>query len=605
MRKPAVPNKPRIAKSATFAAATGGWVANQNLAQPDRNAPQGAFKLRNMFPTSTSNILRRGSQRYATVGDGSLPVESLMAYKNGNIENLFAATNGAIYDVTNVVDPLVSPAPDVSGLTSGKWSSAQFTTTGGAFLVNVNASDPMQIYDGSDWYAITNEPVNRLNFDAQTANFTVGATITGATSGTTAVIKRQVDNGASGYLILGTITGSGFQDNEIISGGGGSASVNGAAQTLFVALTGVATNALAYVWPSKARLFFIEENSMNAWYLAADSIGGVAKKLPLGGEFTRGGSLMYGASWSLDSGNGLHDTTAFFSTEGEVLIYEGIDPTDATTWQKVGIYRIGKPLGPKAFIRAGGDLVIATDVGFVPLSQAIQRDYAALSPAAVSYPIETEWNNFVSLRPVREWNCEVWPESQMVVVALPTVNDQPATMIVSNARTGAWAEYTGWDGRCLELFNGRLFFGSTNGRVVEANVTGADEGAPYTGLFVPLFDDLRTPASLKIPSNGRVFLRGPRDAKAKLTMQFDYTFQDQQTPSAYPVEGSSEWGVGKWGEAVWGLATSLKTMLTWVSVSGTGYSLAPCAQITSGSTVPLDTEIIRIEITYDVAQPIT
>jgi hypothetical protein len=600
MRRAAARTKPRIAKLATFAAATSGWIANANLAAANAKL-QGAFKLQNYFPLTTSIILRRGSVKYATLGNTTLPVDSLMTYKNGSQSSLFGATANAIYDITTVVNANVSPTAAVSGLTSGQWSSAQFATTGGTYLVNVNASDHLELYDGTGWWSITNQPINRLNFDTQTTNFTVGATITGGTSGSTAVISSMVDNGATGYLIVGTVTGTGFVDNETITGGGGSALVNGVIQPLFVAFTGVSTDVLSFVWSYKSRLFFIEENSMNAWYLPSDSIGGAAVKFPMGGIFTLGGSLLFGASWSLDTSGdgGLSEQCVFISTEGEVAVYQGNNPADANNWSKVGTYRIGKPLGPKAFIRAGGDLVIATSIGFVPLSQAIQRDIAALAPAAVSYKIETEWNTFVALRAGSNWCCEVWPSSQMVVIALPTVNYQPATMLVSNARTGAWAEYTNWDGTCLEVFNDRLFFGSQNGRVVEANVSGADEGSAYTGLYVPLFDDRGSPGSLKIVLNGRVFMRGTSEPSPTVNCQFDYVY-NAYTPSSAPViSGSSEWGVGIWGTSVWGASTALNEYNQWVSVGGAGYAFAPDIQITSGSVVPLDTEIIRFELTYD------
>lgn len=601
MRKAAPRTKPRIAKAATFAAATSGWIANANLAAANAKL-QGAFKLQNFFPLATSIILRRGSVKYATLGDTTLPVDSLMTYKNGSQNNFFGATANAIYDITTVVNPNVSPTAAVSGLTSGDWSSAQFATTGGVYLVNVNASDNMEIYDGTAWWAITNQPINRLNFDTQTTNFTVGATVTGGTSGSTAVISSMVDNGATGYLIVGTVTGTGFVDNETITGGGGSALVNGVIQPLFVAFTGVNTNVLSYVWPYKSRLFFIEENSMNAWYLPIDSIGGAATKLPMGGLFTLGGSLLFGASWSLDTSGdgGLSEQCVFVSTEGEVVVFQGNNPADANNWSRVGTYRIGKPLGPKAFIRAGGDLVISTSIGFVPLSQAIQRDIAALSPAAVSYKIETEWNNFVSMRAGSDWCCEVWPSSQMVIIALPTVNYQPATMLVSNARTGAWAEYTNWDGNCLDVFNDRLFFGSQNGRVVEANVSGLDEGNTYTGLWVPLFDDFRSADALKTALNGRVFMRGPKEPDPAVNCQFDYIYSAYPTASAPVISDGSEWGVGIWGTSIWGTANTLDNYNQWVSLGGAGYAIAPDVQVTSGFVVPLDTEIIRFEMTYDM-----
>lgn len=605
MRKPASRTKPRTARTASFPAATAGWIANANLAASNGKL-FGAYKLQNYFPLTTSVILRRGSQKYATLGDASLPVLSLMAYKNGNNVALFGATQGAIYDITTVVNPNVTPVADQSGLTSGKWSSVQFATTGGIYLVNVNASDLQRIYDGSDWWSIGAQNINRLNFDAQTVNFPNGATVTGGTSGATGVIQSQVDSGATGYLILGNITGT-FHDNELITGGGGSATVNGPAVPLFVGITGVGTDTLSYVWAYKSRLFYVEENSMNAWYLPVDAIGGAAVKFPMGGIFSRGGSLLFGASWSLGTSGdgGLSEQCVFVSTEGEVAVYQGANPSDANDWARVGVYRIGKPLGPKAWIRAGGDIIIATDIGFVPLSQAIQKDFAALSPAAVSYPIETEWNNFVQQRAGADWSCEIWPEKQMAIVAPPTINYQQPRMLVSNVRSGAWAEYTNWDGNCLEVFQGRLFFGSASGKVIEANVTGADEGATYIGEYVPLFDDQKSAASLKIPQLARAFMRGPRETAVSMSMQFDYIYTSTPAGSAPITSTGSEWGVGIWGVSEWGDVGTLQNYVQWQSVGGTGYAFAPDIQTTSGDIVPLDAEIIRIEMTYDIADIVT
>jgi hypothetical protein len=238
--------------------------------------------------------------------------------------------------------------------------------------------------------------------------------------------------------------------------------------------------------------------------------------------FTRGGALLFGASWSLDSGGGLSEQCVFVSTEGEVAVYQGANPGDAANWSKVGVYRIGKPRGPKAFIRAGGDLVIATDIGFVPLSVAVQRDIAALSPSAISYSIEEAWNDAVRDRSSSSWHCEVWPTKQMVLVVLPTPASTQARMFVANARTGAWALFTGWNGSCVALFGDRMFFGSTGGRIIECEVTGTDQGSPYTATVVPLFDPLKSPASLKMGLLAQSVLRAPIDINVSLSLQADY-----------------------------------------------------------------------------------
>lgn len=608
MRTPAARTKPRLAKSTAFAAPSGGRVSNMSLATPDKRAgrPQGAYLLENWFPTQLGARMRAGSEKYATLGDGEDDVTALFAYSAGNTEELFGATATDIYDITTVADADVSPTAEVSGQTGGDWVSVQFATTGGIFLTLVNGEDPMRLYDGTDFYPITDEGVNALDYDAESAAFTVGETLTGGTSGATATIVKVIDSGTTGTLWIGDVTSGPFEDNEAITDGAtGSATADGTESALASAITGVDTSTLSYAWAFKQRLFFVQKDTLDAWYLSVDSIAGTATKLPLGGVFSLGGSLLFGAAWSLDTGAGLSEQCVFVTTEGEVAVFQGTNPGDAAEWSKVGVYRIGRPLGSKAHIRAGGDLIIATDLGFVPLSQAIQRDVAVLSPAAVSAPIAPDWAEEVAGRSFAAWHATVWPTKQMVLVTLPTNADNPAKMFIANAETGAWTDYTGWNGKCLQVWGERCFFGSEDGKVMEAEVTGADDGTPYTATYVPLFEDLRSPLSLKTPLMARAILRGPADPEEKLSVQSDYTVNLPSAPDAPSAVASGLWGTAVWGTDVWGAERERNVYQNWRSVSGEGYALAPSIQITSGSTAAPDVDLVRIDLTYDTADIIS
>lgn len=59
-------------------------------------------------------------------------------------------------------------------------------------------------------------PLNTLPYDGQTGNFTAGLTVTGGTSGATAVVVSDVDAGATGTLTLSQVSGI-FADNEAIT----------------------------------------------------------------------------------------------------------------------------------------------------------------------------------------------------------------------------------------------------------------------------------------------------------------------------------------------------------------------------------------------------
>lgn len=593
--------------------------------------------LDNFFPRSTGVALRRGKSRYATLENAGLDVESLFTYNNGTIERLFAANANTIYDLSNVAfpEPLDIAANDsgdvlgdgagnifgwdstaglsvAGGYTSGDWSVVQFATTGGIFLVGVNGADDGFMFDGTRFYPIAADGAYVLQYDAETSPFTDGETVTGGTSGATATIWRVNSNGdGTGELVITDLVGT-FQDNETITdGSGGSALANGDQGTQ--AAPGIDFGSLtsadmSFVWAYKNRLYFAEKQSLSAWYLDADSIGGTASEFPMGGVFSNGGSLLFGQRWSLESGGdgGLSEQNIFVTTEGEVSIYQGADPNDAATWSLVGIYRIGAPLGKRAYIRGGGDLAIATTVGLVPLSKAISLDVTALNVATVSYKIADAWTEAIRLRGAQNWQAMVWPEQKLAVIALPDmIGSSAPVMFVSNTETGAWGRYTNWQGLSLAVFKGQLYFGSPDGKVFLANVGGLDDGSTYTGSVVPLFDDLGFSAGVKIAKVAKARVRAATTVVDRVDALADFNIDLPPAPDATPVNGSNAWGSAIWGSAQWDAALPSVINQPWRSVGAVGYSLAPCYQVTSGASAPIDVELIDYEMLFSIAEAVT
>ena len=106
---------------------------------------------------------------------------------------------------------------------------------------------------------------------------------------------------------------------------------------------------------------------MDAWYLPIDSVGGVLAKIPLAGAATLGGKLIAGASWSLDAGDGIDDKNVFITSEGEVLIFTGSQPRRRRQLAAGGRYRTSPPMGMNAHVSVGGDLLLLTVDGIIPL----------------------------------------------------------------------------------------------------------------------------------------------------------------------------------------------------------------------------------------------
>lgn len=632
--------KQRISEVKKFAAPISGWISNRALAVPngqDGKSQQGAALLDNFIPKATSVVLRRGKRRHCTLGSGDEDTASLFSFKDGANRKLFGATASTIYDITDVEfatdaeigtddgDLIVDENGDwfgwsstqflsvMGGFTGGDWSVVQFATTGGVYLIGVNGQNTGFVFDGSVFFPYTAGGVSALAYDAEVSEFTVGDVVTGSTSGATATIWQIEDLGSgAGVLYIYNITGGPFADNETLTDtDGGEATANGVDVIHIPGVTfpgGLTTANMSFVWTYKNRLWFVEKGTMNAWYMDIDAIGGDATVFPLAGVLSIGGELLFGQRWSLASGGdgGLSEQCAFVSSEGEVAIYQGLSPEEAATWAKAGTYRIGRPLGKNAFIRGAGDLAIATSVGLVPLSKAIELDLTALSLASISYPIADAWGNAVIQRGLEAWHGEIWPEEKIAAFAPPTGGSGlPPVLFVANTETGAWGRFTGWDVRCMTVFEGRLLFGSTEGGVFLANETGSDDGAPYTGVVVPLFDDFGIAAARKSPRIGRYITRASTTVNARLSWQGDFNESLPAAPDATTLVGGSVWGQGIWGQSQW--VESLPRLVNdgWKSLGGSGYTGSIAYQVTSAEAQPLDDEIISAEVIYEVAGGIT
>lgn len=631
--------KPRRSQLKSFPAPIGGWISNRSLAVPQQaGQPQGAAVLDNFIPRATSVQLRRGKVLYCTLGNGTESAVSLFSYNNGPNQRLFGATPKAIYDITSILFPydveIVNEDEEQLGdengnwfgwgptefsevmddLAGGDWIVVQFATSGGVYLVGVNGVNFGFIFDGTYFYPMLEGGVHLLQYDALVDPFDAGDVVTGGTSGAVGTIYRVIaNNDGTGTLMIFSVAGT-FLDNETITGSGqGEATANGASALAVpgIVFPGDLTSAdMSFVWVYKNRLWFAQRDTMNAWYLEnVDSIGGDVAIFPLAGVFGRGGSLLFGQTWSLEGSleGGMSEQNIFVSSEGEVAVYQGSNPAEADTWAKVGLYRIGKPLGSRGFIRGGGDLAVATSVGLVPLSKAIELDITSLNVAAVSYNIADAWSDAVQLRGLDGWQAELWPEQKIAVFAPPTPDSYPVPVIfITNSETGAWARFTGWQALCFEVFGGSLFFGSPEGKVFIANASGNDDGVPYTGAVLPLFEDMGSPASAKIGKVARAIVRASTTVNDALSWQSDYNLTLPAAPNATALGGAlSIWGVGEWGVSVWGAALPQVISDDWRSIGGLGYACSVSFQVTSGEIAPLDAELIRIDAMFDTAEAVT
>jgi len=423
------------------------------------------------------------------------------------------------------------------------------------------------------------------------------ATVTGQTSGYYATQQFGTAGGDYQYLCNG-------DDAPLLYDGSTFTAITGVSTP---AITGVTTTGLSQVWSYASRLFFVEKDTLNSWYLGVDSISGAASSFSLAGIVKRGGSLLLGARWSLDAGDGLDDKCVFITTEGEVAVYSGTNPGSASTWSLDGLYRIGKPLGRNCTMQAGGDLLIATETGLVPLSAAIRKDYAALNMSAVSAPIDPAWEASVSSRRALPWEVLKIAEKNMMIVTQPrSTSDLDAQCFAANLETGAWCRFTNWDVRCAALFNERGYFGANDGFVYLMESGGSDNEAPYTAAYAGNPDHLESPGTTKTFHQARALFLASSPFTPQVSAGVNYQYNFPAVPNSVADYTADQWDVGLWDVALWDGSGTLEVVNTrMVSIGRTGETILPQLQVTLGVTPTPEIELVSYIVTYTDGEVVT
>ncbi len=383
---------------------------------------------------------------------------------------------------------------------------------------------------------------------------------------------QQVNIGSPGGQFLFAVSGTDAPINY-----------NGSTWGTTPAITGPTVNSLVWCNVHQRRLWVGEVNSLSAWYLPVNAIGGAATEFPLAGICKLGGFIMGMGTWTRDSGDGMDDVAVFVTSEGEAVVYQGTDPADASTWSLIGVFRIGKPLGRRCMVKAGSDLILMTQDGFVPLSAILTMDRSQSRLVALSDQINKPVNDAVRLYKQNfGWEAVVYPRGTYLLFNVP--DSRASEQYVFNTITGAPCKFTGQDALCWSLLNDDLFFGGKDGVVYQADVGENDDGSNIEADCIQAFSYFGSPAVRKSFKMVECVFESDGNPNAAIDWNVGFDIrQPTSTAVASPVD-SGIWGVSTWGQATWG--TDGQIYRGWRKVRGYGRSGSVRVRISTNSARP-------------------
>lgn len=481
--------------------------------------------------------------------------------KVANIVSIPAPIGGwNVRDPLPAMDPIFAPVldnvfclPSEVMIRKGYTKHATFTGTCGT-IMDYDAAD------GTEYlWAAVNTGSDVVIYDIANSGPVGAPVVTGLSSSVFKHCHFATTGGSFSYYVNGA-------DDALLYDGTTWYSVNSTSTPY--AITGPTTTEFQDVIAFKRRLWFVEDNSMSAWYLPTDQIAGAAKEYDFAPIFSKGGHIVKIDTWSLDAGQGLDDYFVVFTTEGEVAVYTGTDPASASTWSLQGVFYIGTPTGPGMTCKYGGDLLIINKDGIAQMSKSL-----------MSSRVNTQLQMTDKIQPQLAqdtgayanntgWDILLFPPQNMLLVNIP-VSETMSYQYVMNTISGAWSRWTGINAKSWYYANDDLYFGA-NGYVGRAWTTQADDGTDITADILPAYQNFGGQSQLKRWTMGRIILGATGTVSYGGRMEIDFNLN----PDAVSLPFTIATTAGFYGTAIYGTSTyggDITIRRQWKNVTGMGY----------------------------------
>ena len=316
------------------------------------------------------------------------------------------------------------------------------------------------------------------------------------------------------------------------------------------------------IW--KNRVWFIEKDSANSWYLDVATLYGAATKFNFGAQFRQGGSLRTLYNWSLDGGLGLDDLLVAVSSSGDVVVYQGTDPDDATKFAIQGSWEIGSvPAGNRFGTEFGGEVYILSIYGLLPISQLLNgsstNDPNTYLTAKISPFIRQVMSEF---RENLGWQVVVHPEDAQLHIETPQDPQRGNVAFVQYFGNQAWSMI-----RELDKFHTANWRGNTFWTAGNKNSLQIKRGNRENVWIDPGTDGVASPIEWSILTSFQGLGSGARNKRVQyirpnfiadsvpgfsVSARYDYDIREQGSAPAGSLNEAGRWDLGIWDQDVWG-----------------------------------------------------
>jgi hypothetical protein len=525
--------------------------------------PTEALYALNVIFSQGGPTVRPGYTEWAINNTGTGGVRTLIPVRGagtaGAQDHLFACTLTGIWDVSSSTS--VPTQVVTFGTQSGNAGYCEYD-----FSVNANGDVTLLVCDEVNGY---------YTFDCSTTTWTQitqAFSGTGTATGTTALtinstLSGVIQIGAELYTNAGgVLTDTGL---HIVSGSGtawvlsGNATLAAANIVIMSGSQIFGVNPATFVQPRVfgAFIHFVQGGTGLSWYGQFGGFLGQMVSFGWGNKFPHGGNLKYLNIFTFGSAYGTYTYLIGIGDAGDVLAYQGINPSNAATWTLSGQWYVGDvPAGRRFVTNYGGDLIILCAYGLVKISSLFSNQNPEdpnlhldknIAPAMAA--------DFTLLSALFGFQFVPWPAQNSLLVLEPIVAGSTYKQWCYNLATSAWSIFNTLQMQCAAFWHGNLYFGDSGGRVLQASGNVDNQMLNGTPGVAINFGMLGAFQKGKIQGNKFIDLiepffttTSPVSYKTFAQFDFDLTALALGSVSYVGVPTAGGWDSGLWDSAIWG-----------------------------------------------------
>lgn len=521
--------------------------------------------------------------------------------KSGATNKHFATTSSGIWDVSaSTASPTLAVSFGTTTGDAGYGVSCVVSTPAGRFLVYCDEENGLYTYseNSTTWTKVA--PGTTQLWAASTAYASGNRVANGGNVYSCSVA------GTSGTGAGPTGTGASIADGTATWAYVSAAPSSAIGPSLKDQQLGYTADPGLFCFPVvfKNRLWLVEKDTTRAWYGDVNALFGTFTSFDFGSRMKSGGPLVGLYNWSYDAGNGMDSLLVGLSGAGDVVIYQGTDPTSASTFGLKGTWNVGGvPAGRRIATDYGGDLLVLSLLGVVPLSKLVvgQPVVGGDRSLYATGKIANAFNLLVSsYKTLQGWALHVHPTDNVLLVTVPSATGQSTTQLAMSFATRGWTQYRNLPVYSAGVWDGQLYFGTTDGRVCvnSGYVDGvllADASAytPVAFSLLTAFQDGGRPTVKRVHMLRPIVLSQSPNPVVQATARFDFNLLEPDAPTDSGSAGGNTFGSATWDTSVWGGDYSPSTPISGATGMGRAVAIAVRGSATTRTT------LVGVDVHYD------